>query len=128
MRWRPILKRCGRLIVPPCMNKFYILDPQPDNSFVAHAVAQGHTVFLVSWRNIGPEQGRLGWDDYLEQGVMEAIDVALAISGADRVNTLGFCVGGTLLASTLAVMTAKHEDKVASMTLLTTLLDFSDTG
>jgi polyhydroxyalkanoate synthase len=116
------------LIVPPCINKFYILDLQPDNSFVAHAVAQGHTVFLVSWRNIGPEQERLGWDDYLEQGVMQAIDVALAISGADRVNTLGFCVGGTLLASTLAVMTAKHEDKVASMTLLTTLLDFSDTG
>jgi len=116
------------LIVPPCINKFYILDLQPDNSFVAHAVAQGHTVLLVSWRNIGPEQGRFGWDDYLEQGVMQAIDVALAISGADRVNTLGFCVGGTLLASTLAVMTAKHEDKVASMTLLTTMLDFADTG
>jgi len=116
------------LIVPPCINKFYILDLQPDNSFVAHAVAQGHTVFLVSWRNIGPEQDRLRWDDYLEQGVMRAIDVALAISRADRINTLGFCVGGTLLASTLAVMTAKHEDKVASMTLLTTLLDFADTG
>jgi len=116
------------LIVPPCINKFYILDLQPDNSFVAHAVAQGHTVFLVSWRNIGPEQERLGWDDYLEHGVMQGIDVALAISGADRVNTLGFCVGGTLLASTLAVMTAKHEDNVASMTLLTTMLDFVDTG
>ena len=116
------------LIVPPCINKFYILDLQPDNSFVAYAVAQGHPVFLVSWRNIGPEQERLSWDDYLEQGVMQAIDVALAISGADRVNTLGFCVGGTLLASTLAVMTAKHEDKVASMTLLTTMLDFADTG
>jgi len=116
------------LIVPPCINKFYILDLQPDNSFVAYAVAQGHTVFLVSWRNIGPEQERLSWDDYLEQGVMQAIDVALAISGADRVNTLGFCVGGTLLASTLAVMTAKHEDKVASMTLLATMLDFADTG
>ena len=116
------------LIVPPCINKFYILDLQPDNSFVAYAVAQGHPVFLVSWRNIGPEQERLSWDDYLEQGVMQAIDVALAISGADRVNTLGFCVGGTLLASTLAVMAAKHEDKVASMTLLTTMLDFADTG
>ena len=116
------------LIVPPCINKFYILDLQPDNSFVAYAVAQGHPVFLVSWRNIGPEQERLSWDDYLEQGVMQAIDVALAISGADRVNTLGFCVGGTLLASTLAVMTAKHEDKVASMTLLATMLDFADTG
>ena len=90
--------------------------------------SQGHTVFLVSWRNAGPEQGGLGWDDYLEQGVMQAIDVALAISGADRVNTLGFCVGGTLLASALAVMAARGDDKVASLTLLTTMLDFSDTG
>jgi len=116
------------LIVPPCINKFYILDLQPDNSFVGHAVTQGHTVFLVSWRNVGPEQERLGWDDYLEQGVMQAIDVSLSISGADKVNALGFCVGGTLLASTLAVMAAKEQDKVASMTLLTTMLDFADTG
>jgi len=116
------------LIVPPCINKYYILDLQPDNSLVAHAVAQGHTVFLVSWRNAGPEQGKLGWDDYLEQGVVEAIDVALAISGADRANTLGFCIGGTLLASALAVLAARGEDKAASLTLLTTMLDFSDTG
>jgi len=117
------------LIVPPCINKFYILDLQPDNSFVGHAVAQGHTVFLVSWRNVGPEQQRLGWDDYLDRGVMQAIDVALSISGADKLNTLGFCVGGTLLASALAVMAAKKQDnKVASMTLLTTMLDFTDTG
>jgi polyhydroxyalkanoate synthase subunit PhaC len=117
-----------RVIVPPCINKFYILDLQPDNSFVCHAVAQGHTVFLVSWRNAGPEQSRVTWDDYLEQGVMQAIEVALTISRADRVNTLGFCVGGTLLTSALAVMTSRGEDKVASLTLLTTLLDFSDTG
>ena len=116
------------LVVPPCINKYYILDLQPDNSFVGHAVSQGHTVFLVSWRNAGPEQGGLGWDDYLEQGVMQAVDVALAISGADRVNTLGFCVGGTLLASALSVMAARGDDKVASLTLLTTMLDFSDTG
>ena len=116
------------LVVPPCINKFYILDLQPDNSFVGHAVSQGHTVFLVSWRNAGPEQGGLGWDDYLEQGVMQAVDVALAISGADRVNTLGFCVGGTLLASALSVRAARGDDKVASLTLLTTMLDFSDTG
>ena len=116
------------VIVPPCINKFYILDLQPENSFVGYAVAQGHTVFLVSWRNIGPEQGAMRWDDYLEQGVMQAIDTALAISRADRVNTLGFCVGGTLLASALAVMAAKKQDKVASMTLLTTMLDFTDTG
>lgn len=116
------------LIVPPCINKFYILDLQPDNSFVAHAVAQGHSVFLVSWRNVGPEQGRTSWDDYLQEGVMRGIDVALDITAADRVNTLGFCVGGTLLASALAVMAARDDDKVSSVTLLTTMLDFTDTG
>jgi hypothetical protein len=99
-----------------------------DNSLVAHAVAQGHTVFLVSWRNVSAAQGRLGWDDYLALGVIAAIDTALAISGADRVNTLGFCVGGTLLACALAVLAARGEHKASSMTLLTTMLDFRDTG
>jgi polyhydroxyalkanoate synthase len=116
------------LIIPPCINKFYILDLQPENSFVRYAIEQGHTVFLVSWRNITAELGHLTWDDYLEQGVLQAIDVARAVSGADKINTLGFCVGGTLLASALAVLQAKGEDLVASLTLLTTLLDFSDTG
>jgi len=116
------------LIIPPCINKFYILDLQPENSFVRYAVEQGHTVFLVSWRNITAEFGHLTWDDYLEQGVMQAIDVARAVSGADKINTLGFCVGGTLLASAIAVLQAKGRDLVASLTLLTTMLDFSDTG
>ena len=116
------------LIVPPCINKFYILDLQPENSFVRYAVDQGNTVFLVSWRNITPELGHLTWDDYLQQGVIQAIDVALAITGADQVNALGFCVGGTLLASALAVMRQLRPDQVASLTLLTTMLDFSDTG
>jgi polyhydroxyalkanoate synthase len=95
---------------------------------VRYAVEQGHTVFMVSWRNVDAEMGHLTWDDYLETGVMQAIDVALAISKADKVNTLGFCIGGTLLASALAVLQAKGEDKVASLTLLTTMLDYSDTG
>jgi polyhydroxyalkanoate synthase len=116
------------LIIPPCINKFYILDLQPENSFVRYAVAQGHTVFLVSWRNITAELGHLTWDDYLEQGVLQAIDIAQSVIGADQVNTLGFCVGGTLLASALAVLRAKGKDPVASLTLLTTMLDFSDTG
>lgn len=124
----PKVRERPLLIVPPCINKFYILDLQPENSLVAHAVAQGHTVFLVSWRNVGPEQQTLGWDDYLEQGVMQAIDVSLSVSGADRVNALGFCIGGTLLASTLAVLAARGEDRVSSLTLLTTMLDFSETG
>ena len=120
------------VIVPPCINKFYILDLQPDNSFVAYAVAQGHTVFLVSWRNIGPDQQTLTWDDYLQDGVLQAIDVAREIAKTDQVNALGFCVGGTLLASALGVAAQRGEvgnrGKVASLTLLTTMLDFSDTG
>lgn len=116
------------VIVPPCINKFYILDLQPDNSLVAYAVAQGHTVFLVSWRNVDAAQGQLGWDDYVELGVLQAIAVAREISGADQVNTLGFCIGGTLLGSALAVAAARGEAPAASVTLLTTMLDFSDTG
>src|SRR5205085_10068435 len=98
------------LVVPPTINKFYILDLQPENSFVRFALDQGHTVFLVSWRNIDASLGHLTWDDYLDQGVRQAIDVALAVTNADKVNTLGFCVGGPLLASMLAVLAAKNED------------------
>ena len=116
------------VIIPPCVNKFYILDLQPENSFIRHAIGEGHTVFVVSWRQITAELGHLTWDDYLSEGVMRAIDVARAITGEARVNALGFCVGGTLLASALAVMTTRGEDKIASLTLLTTLLDFTDTG
>ena len=116
------------IIVPPCINKYYILDLQPDNSLVRYAVAQGHTVFLVSWRNVGTDQAQLRWDDYVEPGVLQALWVARKVRRADRVNTLGFCVGGTLLASALAVAAARGEAPAASVTLLTTMLDFSDTG
>jgi polyhydroxyalkanoate synthase len=116
------------VIVPPCINKFYILDLQPENSFVRFACEQGMTVFLVSWRNPGAEQGGTTWDDYLEQGAMKAIEVALAISGADKVNALGWCVGGTITSSALAVQRARGDKSVASLTLLTTMLDFRDPG
>jgi polyhydroxyalkanoate synthase len=116
------------LIVPPCINKFYILDLQPANSFVAHAVAQGITVFLVSWRNPQAELGHLGWDDYLELGALKALAVAREVSGADQLNALGFCVGGTILSAALSVAKARGEEPAASLTLLTTLLDFSDGG
>jgi polyhydroxyalkanoate synthase len=115
-------------MIPPCINKYYILDLQPDNSIVRYIVSQGHTAFMVSWRNVGPQQGHFTWDDYLEHGVMRALEVVREVSGADKVNTLGFCIGGTLLASAVAVMRARDEDPVASMTLLTTMLDFADTG
>ena len=116
------------VMVPPCINKYYILDLQPENSFVGHAVASGHTVFMVSWRNVGPEQGRLGWDDYLEKGVFTALRVAKDISQSDKVNALGFCVGGTLLGAALAVLSKKNQNVVASATFLAAMLDFSDSG
>jgi polyhydroxyalkanoate synthase len=116
------------VMIPPCINKYYILDLQPENSFVRYALEQGHAVFMVSWRNVGPEQGQTTWDDYLRLGVLEALGVARDISKADRVNALGFCVGGTLLGAALAVLAAKGEDVVESVTYLTTMLDFEDTG
>ena len=116
------------VIVPPCINKYYILDLQPENSFVRYAVGEGHTVFMVSWRNMPDSMGTATWDDYLENGVMKALDVAQEICGTQKVNALGFCVGGTLLGSALAVRRAKSDERVASLTLLATMLDFSDTG
>ncbi|MEZ5650581.1 MAG: class I poly(R)-hydroxyalkanoic acid synthase [Burkholderiaceae bacterium] len=116
------------LLVPPCINKFYILDLQPENSLVAHLIDQGHTVFMVSWRNVKADQGTLGWDDYLKLGVHDAIDVVRDISGQDTINALGFCVGGTIIAAALAVLAARGERPVESLTLLTTLLDFERTG
>ena len=124
----PEVHRRPLLIVPPCINKFYILDLQPSNSYVRHAVALGHTVFMVSWRNIPAELGHLTWDDYIEQGVIAALRVVQDIGDSKEVNALGFCVGGTLLASTLAVLAARKDTSVASLTLLTTMLDFTDPG
>ena len=84
------------LIVPPCINKYYILDLQPENSFVRYAVDQGQTVFLVSWRNVQADQGHLTWDDYLEKGPLTAMRVVREICGTEQINALGFCVGGTI--------------------------------
>src|SRR4029079_14904032 len=110
------------VIIPPCINKFYILDLTPENSFVKHAVASGHTVFLASWRNVGPDLGHLTWDDYEQMGPHEAIELVKEITGADQVNTLGFCVGGTLLTSALGVMKANNQHDVSWMRLLTQTL------
>ncbi|MDR7331381.1 class I poly(R)-hydroxyalkanoic acid synthase [Roseateles asaccharophilus] len=116
------------LLVPPCINKYYILDLQPDNSLIRYAVSQGHRVFVVSWRNPDESVRHLGWDDYVEEGAIQAIRVVQAISGQDKINALGFCVGGTILATALAVLAARGEQAAASLTLLTTLLDFEDNG
>ena len=116
------------LMVPPCINKYYILDLQPDNSVVRYMVEQGHTVFLVSWKNPDASMSKVTWDDYVGDGVIKAIEVVKDIGGTDQINVLGFCVGGTLTSTALAVLAARKKDYVASLTLLTTLLDFTDTG
>ncbi|KAF1067202.1 class I poly(R)-hydroxyalkanoic acid synthase [Variovorax sp.] len=116
------------LLVPPCINKFYILDLQPENSLIRYANEQGHRVFVVSWRNPDESLAQATWDDYIEQAAIEAIHRVQEISGSPQINTLGFCVGGTILSTALAVLAARGEKPAASVTLLTTFLDFSDTG
>ena len=116
------------LMVPPCINKFYILDLQPENSLVRYAVEQGNNVFLVSWRNPDKSMEGTTWDDYIDTGAIKAIEVTRAISGSDKVNAFGFCVGGTIVSTALSVLAARGEQPAASLTLLTTLLDFENTG
>jgi len=116
------------LFVPPCINKYYILDLQPDNSVIRYTVEQGHRTFVVSWRNPDESLVNKTWDDYIQEGPITAIAVVQAITGAKTINTLGFCVGGTLLSTALAVLAARGEQPAHSVTLLTTLLDFDSTG
>ena len=116
------------LLVPPCINKFYILDLQPENSFVRYAVAQGHRTFVLSWRNPDMSIVDKTWDDYIEHAAIKAIATVQEITSSKQINALGFCVGGTILSTALSVLAARKQTPVASLTLLTTLLDFSDTG
>ena len=126
------------LFVPPCINKFYILDLQPENSVVRYTVEQGHRTFVMSWRNADKSLAAKTWDDYIEGGPLTAIRTVQAITGAKTINTMGFCVGGTILATALAVLAARGErlgrtepsevHPAASVTLFTTLLDFADAG
>ena len=116
------------LFVPPCINKYYILDLQPENSLIRYTVEQGHRVFVVSWRNADESMRQCTWDQYIEDAAIRAIGEVQDITGSEQINTLGFCVGGTILATALAVLAARGEQPAASMTLLTTLLDFTNTG
>jgi polyhydroxyalkanoate synthase len=116
------------LLVPPCINKFYILDLQPANSLIRYSVEQGHRTFVVSWRNPDESMSGKRWDDYIEDAVIKAIGVTQDITGAETINALGFCVGGTMLSNALAVLAARGEEPVNSATFLTTLIDFTDTG
>ncbi len=116
------------LIVPPWINKFYILDLNEQKSFVKYLVGQGFTVFLMSWVNPGPELRDTTFQDYMQIGVLTAAEQVRAETGQDRCHTLGYCVGGTLLASTLAYQASKGEDTFASATFLTTQVDFEHAG
>ncbi len=131
LQYKPTTASVGKqpmLFVPPCINKYYILDLQADNSLVNFVVEQGHTLFLVSWKNPTEENSHFSWDGYVEDGVIEAIEVVKQITKSPKLNVLGFCVGGTLLATALSTLANRGDDSVNSVTFLTTLLDFSDTG
>ncbi|TDQ49346.1 polyhydroxyalkanoate synthase [Permianibacter aggregans] len=123
------------LIVPPWINKFYILDLRAKNSFVRWAVEQGHTVFLISWVNPGPAHADNGFEDYLQEGTLTAIEQIEKLTGEKEVNAVGYCLGGTLLSCTLAYLTAqekqskgKKKNPIARATYLATLIDFSEPG
>src|SRR5687767_6068104 len=115
------------VMVPPCINKFYIMDLQPENSLVRYAVEQGHTVFMVSWRNVKKQHSHVTWDDYIA-ALLEGLEEARAIAQSPKMNVLGFCIGGTLVAAALAVLEKRKANPAVSLTLLTTLLDFTDVG
>ena len=117
------------LVVPPWINKFYILDLRESNSLVKWLTDQGHTVFIISWANPGPEMRDYGWPEYMHQGPLAAMDAIKEQTGEADVNLMSYCIGGTLTASTLAYLTAtKQEKRVKSVTYMATLQDFSDPG
>ena len=117
------------LIVPPWINKYYILDMRPDNSFVKWAVDQGQTVFMISWVNPSKKLASKNFGDYMEDGIFAALDAIKKATGEDSVHTVGYCIGGTLLATGLGYLAAQKNDKrIKSATFLTTLIDFTDSG
>jgi polyhydroxyalkanoate synthase subunit PhaC len=116
------------LIVPPWINKFYILDLQPKNSFIRFAVDQGFTVFVISWVNPDEELSHKTFESYMLEGPLDAFDAMEKATGEKEFNVIGYCLGGTLMAATLSYMAAKKDNRVKALTLFTTLLDFSDPG
>jgi polyhydroxyalkanoate synthase len=122
-----VLKR-PLLIVPPWINKYYVLDLTPEKSFIKWCVDQGLTVFVISWINPDERLAQKGFADYMHEGPLEALDVVARITGEHKVNAVGYCVGGTLLAITLAYMAGKRDDRVTSATFLTTQVDFTYAG
>ena len=124
---KTVLKR-PLLIIPPWINKYYILDLQPKNSFIKWAVDQGHTLFVISWVNPDAKLGSKTFDDYLREGPLAAIDAITKCTGEKEVNAIGYCLGGTLLACTLGHLAAKKDHRINSATFFTSLIDFAKPG
>jgi polyhydroxyalkanoate synthase len=122
------VRRVPLLIVPPWINKFYVLDLRPQNSFIRWAVAQGHTVFVISWVNPDERLASKSFEAYMLEGPLAALDVVEKVTGERQANLIGYCLGGTLLAATLAYLAAKGETRAVSATYFVTLVDFSDVG
>ena len=122
------VRRRPLLIVPPWINKFYVLDLQPKNSFIKWAVDQGHTVFAISWVNPDEKLAEKGFENYMLEGPLAALDAIGSATGEHNVNAIGYCLGGTLLASTAAYSAAKGDDRIASATYFATLVDFTEVG
>ena len=124
----PEVFRRPLLIIPPWINKYYILDLREKNSFIKWAADHGHTVFVVSWVNPGRSLAAKGFDDYMLEGAIAALDAVESATGESKLNVIGYCLGGTLLGCTLAYLAAKGQQRVACATFFVSLLDFSDPG
>ncbi len=131
LQYQPTSAKVARrplLIIPPWINKFYILDLREKNSFIKWAVDQGHTVFVVSWVNPDERLAQKTFDDYMLEGPLAALDAIEKATGEREVNVIGYCLGGTLLAATLAYMAAKNDKRIVSATFFTTMVDFTEAG
>src|SRR6516162_7291929 len=122
------VKRRPLLIIPPWINKFYILDLRPANSFIRWAVDEGHTVFVISWVNPDERLAAKTFADYMREGLLAALDAIEEATGEREANVIGYCLGGTLLASTLAYMAVKHDTRIKSATYFVAMVDFTEAG
>lgn len=116
------------LIVPPWINKYYVLDLQKENSFIKFLVEQGITVFIISWRNPMPGMGNITFDNYVDKGVISAIDAVREINQVQKINILGYCLGGTILGVTASILKARKKDVINTITFLAAMIDFTDIG
>ena len=131
IQYAPTTEKVARrplLVIPPWMNKFYVMDLRPGNSMVQWLVDQGQTVFMISWVNPGADLAHKDFEDYLLEGPLAALDAVEKATGEREVNAVGYCLGGILLSATLAWMAARKDERIRSASLLTTMVDFSDTG